>query len=194
MAFNGSDHLMISRAGALYKVTGSDVLAFFKNNAGTGEYRVADIAARNALDGQMSLGDRVIVNDATGDATVNAGWAIYAWLSANTWQKQAEQESLDVNLAGTNLTYTAGPANGIVVSDSGNDAVIPAVDAANAGLMLSAHKAKLDFLTVTAVVDLDAIKAASHAAATLAGAANNNPLTLAGQQLGFSIANLTTAP
>jgi hypothetical protein len=194
MAFNGSDHIMISRAGALYKVTGSEILAFFKNNAGTGEYRVADIAARNALDGQMTLGDRVIVNDATGDATVTAGWAIYAWLSSNTWQKQAEQESLDINMAGTNLTYTAGPANGIVVSDSGTDATIPSVDAVNAGLMLSSHKTKLDFMTVSAATDLDAIRAASHAAVTLVGAVNNNPLTLNGQQLGFSIANLTTAP
>lgn len=194
MAVLGSDNFMISRAGTLYKVTGTDILAYIKNNAGTGEYRVADIAARNALDSQMSIGDRVIVNDATGDATVTSGWAVYCWLSSNTWQKQAEQEALDINMAGTNLSYTPGATQGVVVSDSGNDAVILAVDGTNAGLMLPAHKAKVDFLTVTAAIDLDSIRNASHAAASLGGAATNNPLTLAGQQFGFSIAQLTTAP
>ena len=36
--------------------------------------------------------------------------------------------------------------------------------------------------------------AASHAAATLAGSAATNPLTLSGQQFGFDIGQLTAAP
>lgn len=212
MGLQGSDVFIISRAGTHYKLPGSDVLAYVLNNVGTGQYQVADIAARNALNAQMSLGDRVIVEDASADATVDAGWAIYVWLAANTWRKVAEQEGLDVTTGATDLSYTAGATQGIVVSSTGNDATIPGVDAANAGLMLPAHKAKLDFLTVTAAfdadaakaklafiavtqaVDLDAIEAASHAAVTTAGTAATNPIAVAGQQLSFNIAALDTAP
>lgn len=194
MALQGSDLFMISRAGTHYSLAGSEVLAYVRANIGTNEYRVADITARNALNSQMSLGDSVLVDDATGDATVNTGWAIYQWLASNTWMKVGEQEGLDVSAGGANLAYTAGAGNGIVTSDSGSDATIPAVTASEAGLSLPAHKAKLDFLTVTAGTDLDAMRTASHAAVTLAGAANTNPLTLTGQQIGLSIANLTAAP
>ena len=44
----------------------------------------------------------------------------------------------------TNLGYTAAPAQGTVTSDTGTDAVIPAVDASNAGLMTPSQKTKLD--------------------------------------------------
>lgn len=213
MALNGSDALPISRAGTNYKILGSDILAYIQANLGTSEYRVADITARNALNSSLSAGDRVMVDDATGDATVAAGWALYQWLGSNSWRKIAEQESLDISVGGaTNLTYTAGATQGIVVSDTGSDAIVPAVDGTNAGLMLPAHKAKLDFLTVTAAfdadaikaklafvtvtqaVDLDAIEAASHAAVTTAGSAATNPIVATGQELSFNISGLTSAP
>ena len=38
----------------------------------------------------------------------------------------------------TNLSYTASPTDGTVVSDTGTDATIPVVDAINAGLMTPA--------------------------------------------------------
>lgn len=192
MGVQSSDLFMISRAGTHYSTAASDILAFIQANVGTSEYEVANIAARQALTG-LSVGDRVFVADATGDATVSAGWAIYVWRGA-AFTKVAEQEGLDVVIGGTNLTYTPGAGSGVVVSSSGTDATIPAVTASDAGLMLPAHKAKLDFISVTGPVNLDTLAAASHAAVTLAGAANTNPLTLAGQQLGFSIANLTAAP
>jgi len=197
MAVQGSDYFMVSRAGALYKVLGSDILGYIQSQVGTAEYKVANIAARNALDsgGAMSLGDRVMVDDATADVTVTAGWALYQWISSGTWRKIAEQESLDITVGGTtNLSYSAGVANGVVISDTGTDATIPAVDGTNAGLMLPAHFAKLGFVTVTQAVDLDAIESASHSAVTLAGSGATNPITLTGQQLGFSIVNLTSAP
>lgn len=195
MGLQSSDNVMISRGGTLYKVLGSDILAYVQANVGTSEYKVANIAARNALDSTLSAGDRVMVDDATGDATVTAGWALYQWISSGSWRKIAEQESIDVSIsAATNLSFTAAPTQGTVVSDTGNDATLPAVDGTNAGLMLPAHKVKLDYVTITQAVDLDAVEAASHAAVTLAGSTNNNPITMSGQQLGFSIANLTTAP
>lgn len=194
MAFLGSDAFMISRSGVHYKVPGSDLLAYVASALGTSEYRVADIAARNALTG-LSAGDKVMVDSAVADPTVTSGWALYQWLAANTWRKIAEQESLDITVGGaTNLTYSASATNGVVISDTGNDATIPAADATSAGLMVPAQFNKVGFLTVTAVTDLDAIRAANHAAVTLAGTASTNPLTLSGQQLGFSISNLATAP
>lgn len=195
MAVQGSDSFMISRGGVLYKTLASDILAYVQSQTGTSEYRVADITARNALNSSLSAGDRVMVDDATGDATVTAGWALYQWLASNTWRKIAEQESLDITVGGaTNLAYSPGATNGVVTSDTGTDATIPAADGTNAGLMVPSQFNKLGNITVTAATDLDAIRTASHAAVTLAGSASTNPLTLSGQQIGFSIANLTSAP
>lgn len=191
----GSDYFMISRGGTLYKVLGSDILSFIETQIGTSQYRVADIAARNALDSSMSTGDRVMVDDATADGTVATGWALYQWLSSGVWRKIAKEESLDITVGGaTNLAYSAGATNGVVTSDTGTDATIPAADGANAGLMTPAQFNKLGFLTVTAATNLDNIRVASHAAVTLAGSGSTNPLTLTGQEVGFSIANLTSAP
>ena len=213
MALQSTDYFPISRAGTNYKLAASDVLAYINENVGTSQYSVADITARNALTG-LSAGDRVYVTNATGDATVASGWAIYLFVSTGVFTKVAEQESMDV-VAGsaTNLSYTAGASSGIVVSSDGNDATIPAVDATNAGLALPAHKTKLDFLTVTAAVDLDTIRTkvgfltvtaatnldtlrtASHAAVTTGGSALTNPIAVDGSQvLTFNIAGLTTAP
>lgn len=195
MALQGSDSLMISRGGVLYKTLASDILSYVESQIGTSQYRVADITARNALNGSMSTGDRVMVDDATGDATVATGWALYQWLSSGVWRKIAEQESLDITVGGaTNLSYSPGATNGVVTSDTGTDATIPAADGTNAGLLLPVQFTKLGNLTITAPTDLDTIRGASHAAVTLAGSASTNPLTLTGQQVGFSIANLTSAP
>lgn len=195
MPLQSSDALPISRAGVLYKILGSDILAFIQANVGTSEYKVADITARNALNASMSLGDRVMVDNATGDSTVTAGWALYQWLGSNSWRKIAEQESLDVTVGGaTNLAYVSAATQGVVTSDTGADATIPAADNAIAGLLTPAGFNKLGLLTVTAATDLDALRAASHAAATAAGTAATNPITVTGQAIGFSIANLTTAP
>lgn len=195
MAVQGSDSFVISRGGTHYKTLASDILAYIETQIGTSQYRVANIAARNALDGSMSAGDRVMVDDATADGTVATGWALYQWLSTGTWRKIAEQESLDLTVGGdTNLAYSPGALNGVVTSDTGTDATIPAADGTNAGLMVPAQFNKLGFVTVTGAVNLDTLATASHAAVTLAGSATTNPLTLSGQQIGFSIANLTSAP
>ena len=195
MAVQGSDYLMISRGGVLYKVLASDVLAYIQGAVGTAEYRVADIAARNALDGSMSIGDRVMVDDATADATVSTGWALYQWLSSGVWRKIAESESLDITVGGaTNLSYSPSPTNGVVLSDTGTDATLPAADGTNAGLMLPVQFTKLGHITVTAAVNLDSLLLSSHAAVTTGGSAATNPIVVSGQQLSFSIVNLTSAP
>ena len=45
---------------------------------------------------------------------------------------------------GANLAYTASPTQGVVTSDTGTDATIPAGSTTNASLMLPADKTKLD--------------------------------------------------
>ena len=192
MALQGSDYFIIERGGSVYHTLGSDILAYIQANIGSTQFEVANIAARNALTG-LTVGDRVFVIDATGDATVTAGWAIYVWRGA-AFTKVAEQEGLDVVVGGANHTYTASPTQGVVVSSTGDDAIIPAADNTNAGLMVPAQVNKLTHLSVTQAVDLDAMEATSHASVTLTGSANTNPLTRSGQQLGFSISQLTAAP
>lgn len=192
MGLQGSDFFLIERSGALYSLLGSDILAYIQANIGTTEYDVANIAARNALTG-LSTGDRVFVIDATADATVSSGWAIYVWRGA-AFTKVAEQEGLDVVVGGTDLSYTASPTQGVVVSSSGNDTVLPAGNVTNAGLMVPAQFNKLANITVTGAVNLDTLSGSSHASATLVGNANTNPLTRSGQAFGFSISQLTAAP
>jgi hypothetical protein len=131
MALHGSDYMIIERAGAVYHVLGSDILAYIEENLGTSQFQVADITARNALTG-LSVGDKVFVEDASADATITAGWAIYRWLGL-AWAKIAEQEALDV-------------------------------------------------------------KFQLHDEVTLTGTVNTSPLTIYGQQIGFSISQLSAAP
>lgn len=58
---------------------------------------VDNIAARDAL--SLTGNKFVLVLDATGDTTVTAGAATYAWRSSNSsWVKVSEYESLDVTL------------------------------------------------------------------------------------------------
>lgn len=52
--------------------------------------------------------------------------------------------NLVVAAGGANLAYTASPTQGVVTSDTGTDATIPAGSATNASLMLPADKTKLD--------------------------------------------------
>jgi hypothetical protein len=63
---------------------------------------VADISARNALNPTSNV--MVVVLDASADATVNAGSALYAYqLATTSWIKLSEYESLDVTLEWTNI-------------------------------------------------------------------------------------------
>ncbi len=192
MALQGSDYFIIERGGSVYHTLGSDILAYIQANIGSTQFEVPDIAARNALTG-LTVGDRVFVIDATGDATVSSGWAIYVW-RGSAFTKVAEQEGLDVVIGGANLSYTPSPTQGVVVSSTGDDAIIPAANGTNAGLMVPAQVDKLAHVSVSQPVDLDAMETASHAAVSLAGSTNTNPLTRSGQTLGFSISQLTVAP
>lgn len=89
-------------------------------------------------------GDAIIELDAGGGVTkIVAGTNI-------TLDPASGEGDVTINASGgggggaTNLGYTAAPAQGTVTSDTGTDAVIPAVDASNAGLMTPTQKQTLD--------------------------------------------------
>ncbi|MBN8533823.1 MAG: hypothetical protein J0L51_07000 [Rhizobiales bacterium] len=66
---------------------------------------VADITARNALVASLNRNAVVLVTDATGDATVAAGAALYAFNDgASSWTKLTEFESMDLTLAWTSIS------------------------------------------------------------------------------------------
>jgi len=108
---------------------------------GTAEHTAADITARDALTGLVT-GDRVFVTDASADATVTAGWAVYRW-DGSAFLKLAEQESLDVAIV-ANLTFSQTATTLTVLSDVGTDAVLPWASATLAGLMVAADKVRHD--------------------------------------------------
>ena len=82
---------------------------------------VADITARDALSAEQKKSLAFVI-DATGDATVTRGAAMYGWdASANSgageWIKIAEVESLDLNVAEIECSYTNAQAAGAVMYD-----------------------------------------------------------------------------
>lgn len=191
MAVQSSDMFLLERSGSMYHTLASDILAYIQSHLGTTQYEVATIAERNALN-NLTYGDKVFVTDASADATVDAGWALYQYIGSG-WRKLAEQESMDINL-NVNLDAIVTPTNITVQSSAGSNAVLPLANNTNAGLLAPAQHTKLGHLLVSDVTDLDEMRSNSHVPVTLAGNANTNPLTLSGQTLGFSISQLIEAP
>ncbi len=85
-----------------------------------------------------------------------------------------------VGTGSTNLGYTASPTNGIVTSDTGNDATIPLAGVTNAGLFTAAEKTKLAGIQTAAT--------ANSSDATLLNRANHT-----GTQLASTISDFETA-
>jgi hypothetical protein len=64
-------------------------------------------------------------------------------MDLKTYARRAGQW-VEVQFGGANLSYTASPTGGVIVSDAGNDAIIPISDGINAGLLSPADKIKLN--------------------------------------------------
>jgi hypothetical protein len=64
-------------------------------------------------------------------------------MDLKTYARRAGQW-VEVQFGGANLSYTASPTGGVIVSDAGNDAIIPLSDGINAGLLSPADKIKLN--------------------------------------------------
>lgn len=76
---------------------------------------VADINARDTATEEQKKG-LVYVIDATGDPTVTAGSAMYAWVE-EAWVKIAEAESLDIDIDALTPSYENVEAAGAVMYD-----------------------------------------------------------------------------
>jgi hypothetical protein len=77
---------------------------------------VADITARNAL--SLTRNAMALVIDATGDATVTAGAALYAYRESNTsWIKITEYEALSENITLAWSAITGKPASAVSLID-----------------------------------------------------------------------------
>ena len=97
---------------------------------------VAESEATNPEDVTViAYGDHIEAGLMTGAQIVAA---INEELESEDWQ-----ESGVGGASATNLSYTASATQGVVVSDTGNDATIPAATTQNAGLLLPAEKSKL---------------------------------------------------
>lgn len=71
---------------------------------------VADLSARNALAQEAEANLMVLVLDASDDATVDEGSALYAYaLASETWYKIAEYEAMDVSVSWGDIT--GGPSS-----------------------------------------------------------------------------------
>ena len=74
---------------------------------------VADITARNAL--STARNQMALVLDATGDATVASGAALYAYReTATVWIKIAEYESMDVTLTWASISGRPASAPALI--------------------------------------------------------------------------------
>lgn len=75
-----------------------------------------DITARDADEASREAGEIVKVTDASGDATVDSGYAYYAYEGSSVWRKLSEEESMDLE----GEFATATPASGSVTLDLSN--------------------------------------------------------------------------
>lgn len=73
----------------------------------------ADIAARDADTANVANGESVFVTDASADATVTSGWAVYRW-NGTSYDKLYDQDDLDIDLSVYLNTTTGGTINGPV--------------------------------------------------------------------------------
>jgi hypothetical protein len=104
---------------------------------------VADITARDALSAEQKKSLAFVI-DATADTTVTQGSAMYAWdatqnSGSGAWVKIAEVESLDIDVAAIECSYTNMQAGGAVMYDHELEIGMTAtelgalLDAANSG-------------------------------------------------------------
>jgi len=194
MALSLSDYFIAERGGALYRLTGQDLVDLISQNLGTSNHQVDDVAARDAL-GDLSLGDIVLVDDASADPTVDSGWAIYRKLPAG-FVKTAEENSLDIVITTTNLSIGSKTSNSITIANSdGTPVTLTVASNTEAGLISAAQNELLGYITLTGAIDLDAIKNKSHDAVTTSGTSATNPINVnATQVLTLSISQLTPLP
>ena len=162
--WTGTVYAMVSNT-----LNAADVKALYEANANTNAY----------TDSEKAIVDVNTVLDTTASTLPTAINELKTAVDLNT----AKQTNIT-----TDLSYTAGVNDGIVVSSDGTDAVIPAADATNAGLMLAAEKTKLAGIEEGATAD----QIASEVPVTPQGNLSSNNVQSALVELQTDIDGLTT--
>jgi len=178
MALITNDLFIVERGGVQYKMTADQIAEFV---GAIQDVTAADIAARDAIGASvLNVGDRVFVVDASADASVDSGWAVYRVSSTGPYvfDKIQEQESLDISVSGSDLGYTAAPGQGTVTNTGGTNSILPLASAINAGLMPPAMFAN------------------NHGAASSGLTPATNPVVVnaGNQQVTFNVTQLATLP
>lgn len=176
MPLQNTDLFIVERNGVHHHWTADQLNAFINAGQDLTALSYADLLTETFIGGRAaSVGDKVFINNADGDPTVDAGFAIYriSGLSPLAFDKIQEGESLDLIVNATDLNYVASAAGGDVTNTNGNGFSIPLATTTLAGLQSPADKAKV------------------HDAATVQAA---TPLTISGQSIGFNIAQLPALP
>ena len=162
--WTGTVYAMVSNT-----LNAADVKALYEANANTNAY----------TDSEKAIVDVDTVLDTTATTLPTAINELKTAVDLNT----AKQTNIT-----TDLSYTAGVNDGIVVSSDGTDAVIPAADATNAGLMLAAEKTKLAGIEEGSTAD----QIASEVPVTPQGNLSSNNVQSALVELQTDIDGLTT--
>ena len=167
--FTTTDKIIIKSGSTTGTKTPDELYAYFLTKGIRPETSVLTVPALLALTGVLA-DQSFFVQDATGDPTVTAGWALYRSTVSNPssisqYIKIAEQEALDVQVV-VDLGYTPSATDGVVTSNLGQNATLPLATASNAGLLSPADKAKSDLITATSAVNLDTVSSGSTANAT----------------------------
>ena len=123
------------------------------------------------------------LNGDTADINLTSGKLEKWFYNGSTWGKAFTLDYKDV----TNLGYTPATSSGAVTSSSGTNATLPAVGGANAGLMLPAHKVKLDLITVTQNINLNTLFILANSALQTVVNSNSIDLIKTGTQISANL-------
>lgn len=170
------DKFLVQRGTVQYEMTADQLNDFINAGQDLTALSFEDLQNQIFIGGaEAEIDTKVFINDASGDPSVNVGFAIYriSSLSPYMFDKIQEGESLDIVINPTNLSIAVSPTGAIINNDNGNGFAIPLADTTNAGLQSPQDKANV------------------HEAATIEAA---TPLTITGQEIGFDIAQLPPLP
>lgn len=170
------DKFLVQRGTVQYEMTAEQLNDFINADQDLTAISFEDLQNQVFVGGaQVDIGTKIFINDASGDPTVDSGFAIYRVSSVSPFlfDKIQEGESLDIVINPTNLSIVASPTGAVIDNDNGNGFAIPLADTTNAGLQSPQDKANV------------------HEAATIEAA---TPLTITGQEIGFDIAQLPPLP
>ena len=157
ITFNTNDRLISLVDGASattydpnwYKADYTDQVLSVNGSTGTVVLNTDNISAIDATNKYVSGDDLTKLSNITVTQAVNL----------DTIESNVNLNNDKVSNVSTNLAYTASATNGTVTSSDGDNAILPAADTINAGLLKPADFDKLGNITVSTSVNLTTLAA-----------------------------------